>query len=165
MKKKMILVAALCGVLGTSALAAGENDNLEGVKLCIDDSSFTAGIGGLENTSGKLAQSLYDYFVDQAAAKKIAIDELGAKTCGDYSVSLNFGATTGTPRAWYGSVNLYDSTSYFSPKASDTYKQPVSVWSSAYYGVLANNDGLADFLLTQGKGIIDEFLKAYQSVN
>jgi len=76
-----------------------------------------------------------------------------------------FGATTGTPRAWYSSVNLYDSTSYFSPKASDTCKQPVSVWSSSYYGVLENNDGLADFLLTQGKGIIDEFLKAYQSVN
>ncbi|WP_146202748.1 hypothetical protein [Deinococcus irradiatisoli] len=155
----------LSAALGSSALAAGENDNLEGIKICIDNSSFTAGIGGLDSTSGKLAQTLYDYFVDQAAAKKIAIDELGDKACPDYNVSLDFEGTTGTPRAWFGGLNVYDSTSYFSPKAGDTYKQPVSVWSSAYYGVLTNSDGLYDYLLGQGKTIIDEFFKAYLSVN
>ncbi len=165
MKIKWLAVMVLSTALGSSALAADENANLEGTKLCIDDNSFTAGIGGLESTSGKLAQTLYDYFVDQAAAKKIAIDELGAKSCPDYNVSLDFEGTTGTPRAWYGGLNVYDNSSYFSPKAGDTYKQPVSVWSSAYYGVLANNNGLYDYLLGQGKTIIDEFFKAYLSVN
>ncbi|AZI41436.1 hypothetical protein EHF33_00600 [Deinococcus psychrotolerans] len=165
MKKTTLLLTALVLGLGSPALAVDDNDNLSGIKLCVDDDSFTAGIGGMDATSGKVAQGLYDYFVAQAAAKKIKIEELGAQTCSDYAVALDFSATTGTPRAWYGSINVYDSTSYFSPKTTDTYKQPVSVWSSAYYGVLQNNDGLSDFLTSQGKSIIDEFLKAYLSVN
>lgn len=165
MKMTGVVLSVLAIGLGSSALAADENDNLAGIKLCVDDTSFTATIGGMEATSGKVAQGLYDYFVTQTAARKIKIDELGTKTCPDYAVALDFGATVGTPRAWYGSLNVYDSTSYFSPKASDTYKQPVSVWSSAYYDVLKSNDGLSDFFMSQGKDIIDEFLKAYQSVN
>ena len=165
MKRNGIFTVALLVGLGSSALAADDNANLEGTPLCIDNSSFTAGIGGMEATSGKVAQGLYDYFLAQAKAKSIKVDELGTKSCPDYAVALDFGATADTPRAWYGSLNVYDSSSYFSPKASDVYKQPVSVWSSAYYGVLKSNDGLTDFFLAQGKSIIDEFFKAYQSVN
>ncbi len=165
MKRKSILWAAMVIGLGSSALAADENANLEGTPLCVDNSSFTADIGGMEATSGKVAQGLYDYFVAQAKAKSIKLDELGDKSCPDYAVTLSFGATAGTPRAWYGSLNVYDSSSYFSPKASDTYNQPVSVWSSAYYNVLQNNANLAEFFLAEGKSIIDEFFKAYQSVN
>ena len=167
MKNKMVLAAALCGLLASPALAANENDNLQGIKVCIDNNSFTASIGGLDSTSGKLAQTLYDYFVNQAANKKIAISEMGSKACptSEYNVVLDFEGTTGTPRAWLGSLDVYDSSSYFSPKASDAYKQPVIVWTNNYFGVLEDNVGLYDYLSGQGKSIIDEFLKAYLSVN
>lgn len=151
--------------LSTTAFATNSNDNLAGAKLCVDNDSFTAGIGGLSKTSDKLAQGLYDYFMAKAAAKKISVEELGDKSCPDYAVTTDFGATTGTPRAWYGALNVYDSSSYFSPKATDTYKYPVSVWVTSSYGVLEDNQGIDAFLMDEGKLLIDEFLKAYLSVN
>jgi hypothetical protein len=165
MKTLSALLIASVLTLGSSARAVDVNDNIAGVDLCVDDSSFTAGIGTLASTSSKLAQSLYDYFIAQAKANKVTVTELGSKTCTDFAVNLDFGATTGTPRAWYGSFFVTDATSYFSPKSTDQYKMPVTIWTTESYGVLENNVGLGDFLATEGKTLIDEFFKAYRSVN
>ena len=163
--KTPALMLTLALAFTSVATAAGENDNLSGMQPCINDDSFTSDIGGLNTSSAKLSQGLYDYFIARAKARKVKFDEMGSGECPDYQVSLYFGGSTGTPRAWIGSMDIYDYTSYFSPKSSDRYKQPVSVWNKEYYGVLEKNDGLLAFLLEQGKGIIDEFLDAYQSVN
>jgi hypothetical protein len=165
MKLLPVLLVAASLAFGSSAHAVNANDNIAGVDLCVDDSSFTAGIGTLNSTSDKLAQSLYDYFIAQAKANKVTVQELGSKTCTDFAVNLDFGATTGTPRAWYGSFYVTDATSYFSPKTTDRYKLPVTIWSTESYGVLESNVGLGDFLATEGKTLIDEFFKAYSSVN
>ena len=158
----VLLVAAFA--LGSSAYAVNVNDNIAGIDLCVDDSSFTAGIGSLSTTSDKLAQGLYDYFMASAKANKVTVQELGSKTCTDFAVNLDFGATTGTPRAWYGSFFVTDATSYFSPKSTDQYKNPVTIWTTDSYGVLESNAGLGDFLANEGKVLIDEFFKAYRSV-
>lgn len=160
----LLTVTVLCATLG-SALAADENDNLAGAALCIDNNSFTADIGSLGATSKVVSQALYDYFASRVAAKHIKVDELGKGQCTDYWVGLDFGATEGTPRAWYGEISLWDYSAYASTNASSKYKQPVSVWNSSYYGALENSRGLADYLIDQGKGIIDEFLVAYAKVN
>lgn len=159
----LMVVASLA--LGSSAHAVNANDNIAGIDLCVDDSSFTAGIGTLDTTSNKLAQGLYDYFMATAKANNVKVQDLGSKTCQDFAVNLDFGATTGTPRAWYGSFFVTDGTSYFSPKSTDLYKNPVTIWTTESYGVLESNAGLADFLANEGKTLIDEFFKAYRSVN
>lgn len=165
MNKTMMVVACCVGILPGAAFAASENDNISGIQLCVDDASFTAEIGALGATSEAVAQGLYDYFVAQAAARKIKVQELGEKACTDYSVGMTFDATTGNPRAWLGALNVWDSTSFYAPNPKSTYKQPVSVWSSTYFGVLGSNDGLAKYLLSEGKSMIDAFFKAYLSVN
>ena len=159
----LIVLAALA--LASSAHAVNVNDNISGIDVCVDDSSFTAGIGSLNTTSSKLAQGLYDYFIAGAKANKVKVTEMGSTACTDFAVNLDFGATTGTPRAWYGSLFVTDSTSYFSPKPTDRYKNPVTIWSTESYGVLESNAGLGDFLANEGKVLIDEFFKAYRSVN
>ncbi|PYE54173.1 hypothetical protein [Deinococcus yavapaiensis] len=164
---KRFLISVLSCALASFAMAqnVNENDNLRGVKVCIDDASFTAGIGALGATSQTLAQGLYDYFVNRMKAEKIDFLENGTKDCVDFIVNLDFGATTGTPRAWYGELSVEDDGAYASLDAKDKYRLPVTIWSNSYYGVLTDNVGLADFLLTQGKTIIDEFVKAYKSAN
>jgi hypothetical protein len=165
MKKPTALTVLAALALVSSAHAVSVNDNISGIDLCVNDSSFTAGIGSLNTTSSKLAQGLYDYFLAKAKANKVNVTEMGAKECDDFTVNLDFGATTGTPRAWYGSFYVTDGTSYFSPKSTDRYKNPVTIWSTESYGVLESNAGLGDFLANEGKVLIDEFFKAYRSVN
>lgn len=159
----LLVVAALA--VGSSAHAVNANDNISGIDLCVNDNSFTAGIGTLNSTSATLAQGLYDYFIASAKANKLKVTENGAKACDDFTVNLDFGATSGTPRAWYGSFFVTDGTSYFSPKTTDRYKNPVTIWTTESYGVLESNAGLGDFLATEGKTLIDDFFKAYRSVN
>lgn len=165
--KKTTSVLALAAVLtlAPSTFAQNPNDNLRGTRLCIDDNSFVAEIGALGATSQRLAQTLYDYFVAEARRQGIAFQELGTRDCVDWAVDLDFGATTGTPRAWYGELTVSDDGAYASLNASDRYRLPVTIWANSYYGVLTDNVGLADYLITQGKTIIDEFLAAYKSVN
>lgn len=164
---KRFVISVLSCTLASFACAQNvdPNDNLRGVKVCIDDESFTAGIGALGATSQTLAQGLYDYFVARMKAETVDFFENGTTACADYIVNLDFGATTGTPRAWYGQLSVEDDGAFASLNASDKYLLPVTIWSNSYYGVLTDNVGLADFLLTQGKSIIDEFIKAYKSVN
>lgn len=165
MKRFFISAFALSLVSVGLGQTVNPNDNLRGIKVCIDDNSFTAGIGALGATSQTLAQGLYDYFVTRMKAEQIAFAENGAKACVDYKVSFEFLATTGTPRAWNAELYVEDDGAYASLNASDKYRLPVTVWSSLLFGVLPDNDGLAPYLLTQGKSIIDEFVKAYKSAN
>ncbi|CAM4456825.1 hypothetical protein DEMA109039_22080 [Deinococcus marmoris] len=85
--------------------------------------------------------------------------------CEDYAVGLGFGATTGTPRAWYGELNLWDLSAYASSNAKNGYVEAVSVWSTGAYDVLTSNDGLAAYLIGEGKTMINTFLKEYKSAN
>jgi hypothetical protein len=165
MKKPIALIVLAALALASAAHAVSVNDNISGIDVCVDDSSFTAGIGSLNTTSSKLAQGLYDYFIASAKTNKVKVTEMGSTACTDFAVNLDFGATTGTPRAWYGSLFVTDGTSYFSPKNTDQYKNPVTIWSTDSYGVLESNAGLGDFLANEGKVLIDEFFKAYNSVN
>lgn len=147
------------------SVASAENENLAGTTICVNNESFTADIGTLGATSKTVAQGLYDYFVKSAAAQKIDIEEMGDKDCEDYAVTLSFSGTTGTPRAWLGELNVWDLGAYASPDTKAPYKEAVSVWSTALFGVLGDNSGLSAYLLTQGKSVIDEYFKAYASVN
>ncbi|QFP76641.1 hypothetical protein [Deinococcus sp. AJ005] len=153
------------GILLNFCAASAETSNLTGTTLCVDDESFTADIGSLGSTSSSVAQSLYDYFVASAKAQGIPFEEMGATTCEEYPLTLNFGATTGTPRAWSGELNIWDLSAYASPNTKNNYTEAVSIWRSASYGVLASNDGLAVYLINEGKTIINSFLKDYKSAN
>ncbi len=168
MKKITTLAAALTLTTFGSSLAApyvSPDDNLKGVTLCVDNNSFQAKIGGLTTTSSNLAQTSYDYFVAQATAKKISFKELGDKTCTDWAVNLDFGATTGTPRAWYGDIWVSDTGAYASLNAKDLYLNPVTVWEDSTYGVLPDNDGITAYLIDQGKSLVDSLLNAYVKIN
>lgn len=163
--RRLVPLALLGALLLGSGSAQSEHDNLRGIKVCIDNKSFTAKIGTLTSTSQQVAQGLYDYFVDRMTRERISFFENGDRSCVDYIVSLTFAATNGTPRAWYGTFDVLDDGAFASTNADDRYTQPVSIWVTTYYGVHTSNDGLANTLLGQGKTMIDEFIKAYSSVN
>ena len=149
----------------SSGHAVSVNDNISGIDLCVDDRSFMVSIGSLNTLSNKLVQALYTYFIASAKVNNVKVRELGSMACQDYAVNLYFGATTGTPRGWYGSFFVTDGTSYFSPKSADRYRNPVVVWSTERYGVVESKAGLGYVLTNEGKTLIDEFFKAYRSVN
>ena len=168
MKKITTLAAALILTTFGSSFAASyvsPDDNLTGVTLCIDNNSFQAKIGGLTTISSKVAQTSYDYFVAQATAKKIPFKEMGDKSCVDWAINLDFGATVGTPRAWYGDIWVSDDGAYASLNAKDLYRKPVTVWEDSSFGVLPDNDGITAYLIDQGKGLVDSLLDAYVKVN
>ncbi|WP_415814733.1 hypothetical protein, partial [Deinococcus marmoris] len=139
--------------------------SLQIVARKVSNESFTASIGSLGATSNTVAQSLYHYFVSSAKAQGIPVEEMEDAECEDYAVGLGFGATTGTPRAWYGELNLWDLSAYASSNAKNGYVEAVSVWSTGAYDVLTSNDGLAAYLIGEGKTMINTFLKEYKSAN
>jgi hypothetical protein len=164
MKKIITLATLLTLSMAGSSFAAAyvePDDNLKGITLCVDNDSFQAAIGNLSSTSGKLAQGTYDYFVAQAKAYDIPFTESGAKQCTDWAVELSFGATTGTPRAWYGTIWISDAGAYYAPNAKSVYPSPVTIWQSTTYGLLPSNEGLSAYLLDQGKSLVDILLDAY----
>ncbi|GGM08618.1 hypothetical protein [Deinococcus aerophilus] len=163
MKTPSVMLAA--GFVLTTGTASAATSNMTGTTLCVDNESFTTGIGSLGSTSATVAQALYDHFVSSAKAQRIPFKEMGVRACSEYAVGLDFGATTGTPRAWYGELNLWDFAAYASPDINDAYTEPVSIWSTAAYGVLASNDGLVTYLISEGKAMINTFLKAYKLAN
>ncbi|WP_139322823.1 hypothetical protein [Deinococcus marmoris] len=162
---KLFFPSLVVGILLNFGAASAENSNLAGTTLCVDDESFTAEIGSLGSASSTVAQSLYDYFVASAKAQGVPFEEMDGDGCEEYPLALNFGATTGTPRAWFGELNIWDLSAYASPNAKSNYTEAVSIWRSASYGVLASNDGLAAYLVGEGKTIINSFLKEYKSAN
>ncbi len=168
MKKFLTFAAVTTLALAGSSLAASyvsPDDNLTGVTLCIDNDSFQAKIGGLTTTSSKVAQTAYDYFVAQATAKKIPFKEMGDKSCVDWAVDLDFGATVGTPRAWYGDIWVSDDGAYASLNAKDLYRKPVTIWEDSSFGVLPDNDGITAYLVDEAKSLVDSLLAAYVKVN
>jgi hypothetical protein len=167
--KKFLTLAAVAtlSLLGSSLAApyVAPDDNLSGVTLCIDNNSFQAKIGGLTTTSSTVAQTSYDYFVAQATAKKIPFKEMGDKSCVDWAVNLDFGATVGTPRAWYGDIWISDDGAYASLNAADLYRKPVIIWEDSSFGVLPDNDGITAYLVDEGKSLVDSLLTSYKKVN
>lgn len=164
---KKWLSFAVLSLLGSSFAATyvHPDDNLRGVTLCIDNDSFVAQVGALSSVSQKLAQGLYDHFVEQATTMKVPFKEMGEKGCLDWAVDMSFEATTGTPRAWNAMLWVSDDGAYASLKESDAYNNPVSVWSDGSFGVLVDNDGLTDYLIAEGEALIDGLLTAYNKVN
>lgn len=165
--KKHALIAATSLLLAGPALAQqnGPEYNLEAVELCIDNNSFSAQVGALGNTSQKVAQSLYDYFVKTAKAGKVPFKEMGDKPCGKWAVDFTVQATNGNPRAWLATLTVSDNKVYASLDKNDVYPYPVVVWWDSLFGYTSSNDGLAQYLIDAGKELIDGLLDDYTSVN
>lgn len=165
MKKSVLMLSAAAVLSLGSAFAAAPEDNLAGTELCIDNNSFTAQVGSLGNTSQKVAQTLYDYFVDTAKANKIPFKEMGTKACTNWAVDFSVQATNGNPRAWLTTITVSDDGAYASLNKDDFYPYPVVIWWSTYFGYSASDDGLAQYLVDGGVELIDALLSSYLKVN
>lgn len=165
MKKIALLVLGMTLFTAAQAAEVSMDENLYSVDLCIDNSSFTANIGGLGTTSTKVAQGVYDYFVSNAKTKSVKFTENGDKACAVYAVNMTFIATTGNPRAWAAQIWVADGGAYASLETKYRYPKPVTVWNDYTVGVLENNDGIAAYLTGEGQKLVDNLFAAYKTAN